>query len=130
MGSIALSTQDFELFTFRAMTEGIIDLSNERGLRLSLMANPSLCAALPMLIHKKSVTSHLTRIAFSLCELDDTSRPGGRLMLFELTLLSRQAKKQSFYSQRESEKQMRIGVRVLDMSGFTMVYCYHSSMRS
>jgi hypothetical protein len=75
-----------------AMTEGIIDLSDERGLRLTLMANPSLCAALPMLIHKKSVTSQLTRIAFSLCELDDTSRLGGRLMPFELTLLSPQVK--------------------------------------
>jgi hypothetical protein len=34
----------------------------------------------------------LTRIAFSLCELDDTSRLGGRLMPFEFTLLSPQVK--------------------------------------
>jgi hypothetical protein len=74
------------------MTEGIIHLLDERGLRLTLIANPGLCATLPMLMHRKSVPSHLTRIAFSLCELDDTSRPGGRLMPFELTLLSPQVK--------------------------------------
>jgi hypothetical protein len=74
------------------MTEGIINILDERGLRLTLVANPALCAAVPMLMHKKSAPSHLTRIAFSLCELDDTSRLGGRLMPFELTLISPKVK--------------------------------------
>jgi hypothetical protein len=74
------------------MTEGIINFLDERGLRLTLVANPALCAAVPMLMHKKSAPTHLTRIAFSLCELDDTSRLGGRLMPFELTLISPKVK--------------------------------------
>jgi hypothetical protein len=70
------------------MTEGVINFLDERGLRLTLLANPAVCAAVPMMIHRKSAPSHLTRIAFSLCELDDTSRHGGRLLPFELTLIS------------------------------------------
>lgn len=74
------------------MTEGIINILDERGLRLTLMATPAVCAAVPMVMHRKSAPSHLTRIAFSLCELDDTSRSGGRLMPFELTLISPKVK--------------------------------------
>ena len=70
------------------MTEGIINVLDERGLRLVLMANPEVCAAMPMMMHRKCASSHLTRIAFSLCELDDTSKPDGRLLPFELTLIS------------------------------------------
>jgi hypothetical protein len=70
------------------MTEGIINILDKRGLRLTLLANRGVCAAVPMMMHRKSAPSHLTRIAFSLGELDDTSRPGGRLLPFELTLIS------------------------------------------
>jgi hypothetical protein len=72
------------------MTEGIINILDESGLRLILTAKPEECAAMPIVMHRKSKPSHLTRIGFSLCELDDTSRLGGRLMPFELTLSSPQ----------------------------------------
>ena len=74
------------------MTEGIINILDERGLRLILMANPAVCAAVPMMMHRKIASSYLARVGFSLCELDDTSRSGGRLMPFKLTLISPKVK--------------------------------------
>ncbi len=65
-----------------------MNLLDERGLRLSLRFDPGSCAAIAMIGHKKSNPSHLTRIAFSLCELDDTSRVGGKIVPFEISLVS------------------------------------------
>ncbi len=50
------------------------------GVRLSW--NPAQGAAFPMLIHHPVPPSHLTRIVFSLAELDDTARPEGPLLGF------------------------------------------------
>lgn len=46
---------------------------------LILTWDPASTAAFPMLIHQQIPPSHLTRIVFSLSELDDTSRPEGML---------------------------------------------------
>lgn len=46
--------------------------------------HPGQCAAFPMLVHHPVSPSHLTRIVFSLSELDDTSRPEGVLPGFVL----------------------------------------------
>lgn len=44
--------------------------------------DPAECAVLPMLTHQNSPPSALTRIIFSLCEVDETFRPGGELPSF------------------------------------------------
>lgn len=62
-------------------TGGEIQLGDGiRTLRLSW--DPATTAAFPMLIHQRISPSHLTRILFSLSELDDTSRPEGELPNF------------------------------------------------
>lgn len=55
-----------------------------RALRLSW--DPARTAALPLLVHQRIPPSHLTRIVFSLAELDDTSRPEGLLPGFTYTI--------------------------------------------
>ena len=67
-------------------TDGRIEIEDAGGRRLVLSWNPADCAAVPMLKHQRSQDLHLTRISFSLCELDDTSRKGGRLIQFSVTL--------------------------------------------
>lgn len=44
------------------------------------------CAAFPMLQHEPAEPGHLTRIIFSLAEIDDTRKPGGQIPGLSLTL--------------------------------------------
>lgn len=53
---------------------------------LALSWDPGLCAAFPMLWHQPCPPAHLTRMLFSLSELDDTHKEGGQLLPFALTL--------------------------------------------
>ena len=48
--------------------------------------DPTRCAAFPMLSHRYAEPWQFTRIMFSLSELDDTRKPGGNMMPFELKL--------------------------------------------
>lgn len=57
---------------------------DSRAIRVSW--DPSVCAAVPMLHHRKVGERHLTRLWFSLSELDDTFRDGGALLPFELRI--------------------------------------------
>ena len=67
-------------------TDGRVEIEDRARRRLVLSWNPAECAAIPMLKHRRSGERHLTRFSFSLGELDDTSRAGGRLMPFSLEL--------------------------------------------
>lgn len=53
---------------------------------LKLSWDPALGAALPMIHYQPSRPASLLRVVFSLAELDETRRPGGRLMPLRLTL--------------------------------------------
>ena len=55
-----------------------------RGIRVNW--KPSQCAAFPMLSHKESPPAALTRLFFSLSEVDETFKPGGILPAFELSI--------------------------------------------
>lgn len=61
-------------------------LIGDQRRRLSVSWNPSLCAAFPMLHHQNCPPAALTRITFSLLELDETSRPGGTFPPFQFVL--------------------------------------------
>lgn len=66
-------------------TDGMLRIGTVvRGLELSW--DPTQCAAFPMIQHQTSRPGALTRIVFSLAELDETARAGGRLLPFSLTL--------------------------------------------
>ncbi len=67
-------------------TEGHLELIDARGQGLCMRWNPSQCPATPMLKHLATPSGHLTRLSFSLCELDDTSRAGGHLLPMRLEL--------------------------------------------
>lgn len=67
-------------------TDGRLRISDASGRGLCFRWNPADCAASPMLKHLRAQDRHLTRLSFSLCELDDTSKPGGRLLPFEVEL--------------------------------------------
>lgn len=67
-------------------TDGRLEIENGARHKLVLSWNPAECAAIPMLKHRLSADRHLTRFSFSLSELDDTSRAGGRLMPFSIEL--------------------------------------------
>lgn len=62
-------------------TSGEISIG-DIGRMLRLSWNPAHTAAFPMLVHQKIPPAHLTRLVFSLSELDDTSRPDGDLSGF------------------------------------------------
>jgi hypothetical protein len=67
-------------------TDGRITISDAKGRSLIMTWNPEVCAAIPMLQHQHSQDRYLTRLLFSLCEMDDTSCIGGRLMPFTVML--------------------------------------------
>ncbi|OFZ97454.1 MAG: hypothetical protein A3H35_11920 [Betaproteobacteria bacterium RIFCSPLOWO2_02_FULL_62_17] len=67
-------------------TDGRLVIEDARSRCLVLTWNPADCAAIPMLQHQCSRDRYLARLSFSLCELDDTSRTGGRLMRFSVAL--------------------------------------------
>jgi len=54
--------------------------------KLCIDWDPSQCAVFTMLYHQNVSPSMLTRIVFSLCEIDETFRPGGSLPQFEYRL--------------------------------------------
>ncbi len=61
-------------------------LIGDQSRQLLLAWNPAECAAFPLVVHKPSTPGALTRIMFSLAELDESSKPGGTLPGFALTL--------------------------------------------
>lgn len=67
-------------------TDGQMLIADAEGPLLSLQWDPSACAAVPMLTHQCATPQAFTRLKFSLCELDDTSRSGGLLKPFRLHL--------------------------------------------
>lgn len=67
-------------------TDGRLMIEDTASRRLVLSWNPADCAAIPMLKHQRAGDRYLTRLSFSLCELDDTARAGGRLMPFSVAL--------------------------------------------
>lgn len=67
-------------------TDGRFVIKDARGRGFALTWDPADCAAIPMLQHQQSQNRYLTRLWFSLCELDDTSRKGGSLMRFSVAL--------------------------------------------
>ncbi|NTV02690.1 MAG: glycoside hydrolase [Chlorobiaceae bacterium] len=67
-------------------TDGRVLVKDSSGRALQLKWDPSSCAAAPMLQNRIVNASCLTRIYFSLCELDDTFRPDGRLLPFSLEI--------------------------------------------
>lgn len=66
-------------------TDGQLRIGDENR-SLLLTWSPSQCAAFPMIYHRESAPSCLTRAVFSLCELDETSRAGGHLLPFVLSI--------------------------------------------
>jgi len=67
-------------------TGGTIAVRDAEGNGIAFNWQPDACAVLPMLKHEEHGGQSFTRISFSLCELDETSRPGGRLPPFEMEL--------------------------------------------
>ncbi len=64
-------------------TTGWLGIQNDAW-GLQLQWDPARCAAFPMLEHLQSRPGNLTRVLFSLSELDETHRAGGRLLPFRL----------------------------------------------
>lgn len=83
--AVAASTLVSSTAAFGA-TDGRLRLTDARGPVLTLQWDPARCAAAPMLTHQDASPTPFTRLKFSLAELDDTTRPGGTLRDFELTL--------------------------------------------
>lgn len=69
---------------FGATTGAIVIGDGKR--KVSMTWDPSQSAVLPMLVHKQAEPQALTRLVFSICELDDTSRPEGEMPGFTLCL--------------------------------------------
>jgi len=67
-------------------TDGLVVFKDASNRKLLLRWNPANCAAIPMLKHQRVKNRHLTRISFSLCELDDTLISGGNLLPFSFEL--------------------------------------------
>lgn len=66
-------------------TTGTIVIGDDKR-KVSMTWDPSLSAVLPMLVHKQSGQQSLTRVVFSLGEIDDTSRPEGEMPILNLCL--------------------------------------------
>ncbi len=67
-------------------TDGRVVIEDAARRKLVFRWNPADCAAIPMLKHQRAQDRYLTRISFSLSELDDTTRAGGSLMIFSVEL--------------------------------------------
>jgi len=67
-------------------TDGKVKIKDSNSLGFVVEWDPAICAAVPMLHYQSSRDSYLARIYFSLCELDDTSSSGGRLLPFSMNL--------------------------------------------
>jgi hypothetical protein len=57
-----------------------------KSMGLNIEWNPHECAAVPMFKYKKIGNKILSRLIFSLCELDDTSKKGGKLLPFKFKI--------------------------------------------
>jgi hypothetical protein len=68
-------------------TDGQLALVDGTGRGLTLKWDPAQCAAVPLLQYQPAHQLSFIRVSFSLVELDDTSRPGGRLLPFSVTLM-------------------------------------------
>jgi len=66
---------------------GNLEMRDASGQGISLRWNPAQCPVAPLLKHLATPSGHLTRLSFSLCELDDTLREGGRLRQFTLEII-------------------------------------------
>lgn len=66
-------------------TSGSLVISDGQR-KLCLSWDPAQCAAFPMIWHQPCAPDHLTRIVFSLAEIDDTRGDGGNLMPFQVYL--------------------------------------------
>tara|TARA_B100001142_G_scaffold330044_1_gene395842 strand:- start:19528 stop:21492 length:1965 start_codon:yes stop_codon:yes gene_type:complete len=67
------------------VTDGKLDVSNkEASIRISW--DQAQCAVLPMMMHKRDKKGCLTRVLFSIQELDDTLKPAGNIPSFEFTI--------------------------------------------
>ena len=66
-------------------TTGVLTIGDE-STRLEIKWDPARCAAFPMMIHRDTKPRSLTRLMFSLAELDDTSRPEGGFPAFGFRL--------------------------------------------
>jgi len=66
-------------------TDGVVEIGDARRC-LRFEWDPAECAAFPMLHHRAAEPGFLTRLIFSLAELDETRRPGGRLLPFQVTI--------------------------------------------
>lgn len=66
-------------------TDGRITVGDDKR-AVELSWAPWQCAAFPMIQHRESAPANLTRILFSLCEMDETSREGGHLPPFSLCI--------------------------------------------
>ncbi len=65
---------------------GHLELRDARGRGLCIKWTPASCPVVPMLQHLSTPSGHLTRLSFSLAELDDTSRSGGHLLPVRLEI--------------------------------------------
>ena len=70
-------------------TDGRLAIHDANGRGFAATWNPARCAAVPMFTHQPCGARALTRLVFSLCEFDDTSRAGGRLLPFDYELRPR-----------------------------------------
>jgi len=66
-------------------TTGVLSIG-DKSRRLEIKWDPAQCAAFPMIIHRNIKPRSLTRLMFSLAELDDTSRPEGGFPIFGFRL--------------------------------------------
>jgi hypothetical protein len=69
-----------------ACTDGRVCIRDDLGNGVELEWHPAVSAAIVMLQHVHTYGAQLTRLWFSLSELDDTSRRGGRLLPFEFEI--------------------------------------------
>jgi hypothetical protein len=67
-----------------AAGDNILIQSNDIGLKIEW--NPHECAAVPMFKYKKIGSKVLSRLSFSLSELDDTTKKGGNLLPFKFKI--------------------------------------------
>ena len=67
-------------------TDGSFVITDAQGQGVNFSWDPARCAAIPMVQHQGSQHRYLTRLLFSLAEIDDTTRAEGRLMPFSVML--------------------------------------------
>lgn len=67
-------------------SDGRLVIGDKLGRGVVIEWQPDACGAIAMLQHVRADDSHLTRLWFSLAEVDDTSHRGGRLLPFEFEI--------------------------------------------